>query len=109
MTVARARGAVLAAAFMASLPAQAAEPASLKFTLDWVLQGQQAPFILAQERGYYTAAGVNLTALDAGRGSTDTIGRVAGGAYEIGFGDLGSLIEYNAKFPGKEMIGVLMI
>jgi NitT/TauT family transport system substrate-binding protein len=87
----------------------AAEPVSLKFSLDWVLQGQQAPFILAQERGYYASAGVNVTALDAGRGSTDTIGRVAAGAYEIGFGDMGSLIEYNAKFPGKEMIGVLMI
>lgn len=110
MTMKWVRGAVvIAAAFMAALPVQAAEPVSLKFTLDWVLQGQQAPFILAQERGYYTAAGVNLTALDAGRGSTDTIGRVASGAYEIGFGDLGSLIEYNAKFPGKEIMGVLMI
>lgn len=86
-----------------------ADAADVKFSLDWLLQGQQAPFILAQERGYYTQAGVNVTALDPGRGSTDTIGKVASGVYEIGFGDLGALIEFNAKNPGKELIGVLMI
>ncbi|HEX9463148.1 MAG TPA: ABC transporter substrate-binding protein [Alphaproteobacteria bacterium] len=100
---------VIVLAMAAASPAGAAEPANVKFSLDWLLQGQQAPFILTQERGYYRQAGVNLTALDAGRGSTDTIGKVASGVYEIGFGDLGALIEFNAKNPGKEMMGVLMI
>lgn len=87
----------------------AAQSPSVKFSLDWILQGQQAPFLLGQEKGYYAAEGVNLATVDAGRGSTDTIGRIASGVYEIGFGDLSSLIEFNAKNPGKEMLAVLMV
>jgi NitT/TauT family transport system substrate-binding protein len=82
---------------------------NIKFSLDFVLQGPQAPFFLAEERGYYKAEGINLTALDAGRGSADTIGRVASGVYEIGFGDLNALIEFNAKNPGKEIPAVFMV
>lgn len=97
---------LLAAA--AAAPAAAQVP-SVKFSLDWILQGQQAPFLLGQQKGYYAAEGVNLATVDAGRGSTDTIGRIASGVYEIGFGDLSSLIEFNAKNPGKEMLAVLMV
>ena len=106
-----ARNAALAMALAASLASGTAEaqPVNVKFSLDFVLQGPQSPFFLAQERGYYTEAGVNLTAIDAGRGSADTIGRIAGGAYEIGFGDLNALIEFNAKNPGKEIPAVMMI
>src|SRR5258708_39496016 len=100
---------VIVLAMAAASPAGAAEPANVKFSLDWLLQGQQAPFILTQGRGYYRQAGVHLTALDAGRGSTDTIGKVASGVYEIGFGDLGALIELNANNPRKEMMGVLTV
>src|SRR4051812_38057358 len=104
------RGALLAATFLAlGASPSSAQSTGVKFSLDWILQGQQAPFVLGQERGYYAAEGAPLTALDAGRGSTDTIGRIASGVYDIGFGDMGSLIEYNAKNPGKEMIAVLMV
>ena len=99
---------IAAALLLAAAPAAAQSPA-VKFSLDWILQGQQAPFLLGQEKGYYAADGVNLAAVDAGRGSSDTIGRIANGVYEIGFGDLSSLIEFNAKNPGKEMIAVAMI
>jgi NitT/TauT family transport system substrate-binding protein len=99
----------LAALGTVLLATPAAAETPVKFSLDWILQGQQAPFVLGEERGYYKAEGAPLTALDAGRGSTDTIGRIASGVYDIGFGDLGALIEFNAKNPGKEMIGVLMV
>lgn len=94
--------------------AAAAQPASaqqtpIKFTLDFVLQGPQAPFFVAQEKGYYAAEGLNVTAIDAGRGSSDTVNRVVSGAYDIGFGDLNALIEFNAKNPGKEVPAVLMV
>ena len=99
---------IAATLLLAAAPAAAQSP-TVKFSLDWILQGQQAPFLLGQEKGYYAAEGVNLAAVDAGRGSSDTIGRIASGVYEIGFGDLSSLIEFNAKNPGKEMIAVAMI
>ena len=36
----------------------------VKFTLDWVIDGQQTPFLLTQGRGYFRDHGLNVT-LDA--------------------------------------------
>jgi NitT/TauT family transport system substrate-binding protein len=94
---------------LAGLQPAVAQQTPIKFTLDFVLQGPQAPFFLAQEKGYYAADGLNVTAIDAGRGSSDTVNRVVSGAYDIGFGDLNALIEFNAKNPGKEVPAVLMV
>ena len=98
---------VLAASAFAA-PALAQQPTPVKFTLDFVIQGPQAPFFLAAERGLYAREGVNLTALDAGRGSADTVNRIASGAYDVGIGDINAMIEYNAKNPGKELVAVMM-
>jgi NitT/TauT family transport system substrate-binding protein len=73
------------------------------------LQGQQSPFVLGRERGYYAAQGVNFKAFEPGRGGADSITKVASGVDDIGFGDLSSLIEFNAKNPGQELIAVLMV
>jgi NitT/TauT family transport system substrate-binding protein len=96
-------------ALAAAPTAALAQSTPIKFTLDFVLQGPQAPFFVAQEKGYYAAEGLNVTAIDAGRGSSDAVNRVASGAYDIGFGDLNALIEFNAKNPGKEIPAVLMV
>lgn len=87
----------------------AAQQANVKFSLDFTLQGAQAPFFLARERGYYAAEGVNVTAIDVGRGSGDTVSRVASNTYDLGFGDINSLIEFDAKNPGKEFPAVMMV
>jgi NitT/TauT family transport system substrate-binding protein len=108
-----AAAAVIAAATIAAatiaMDRPAAAQTAIRFTLDFVLQGPQAPFFLAQERGWFAQNGVTVTALDAGRGSADTVNRVATGAYEMGFGDLNALIEFNAKNPGREIPAVLMV
>ncbi len=103
-----AAAAALIATALAPMAVQA-QTTNIKFTLDFSFQGPQAPFFLAAEKGYYAAEGINLTALDAGRGSSDTVNRVASGAYDIGFGDLNALIEFNAKNPGKEIPAVMML
>lgn len=82
---------------------------NVKFSLDFTLQGSQAAFYVARERGYYAAEGLNVTSIDVGRGSGDTVGRVASGTYDIGFGDINSLIEFNAKNPGREIPAVMMV
>jgi NitT/TauT family transport system substrate-binding protein len=99
--------AAAATAALWNLPASA-QQTPVKFTLDFVIQGPQAPFFLAAERGHYAKEGVNLTSIDAGRGSADTVNRVASGAYDIGIGDINALIEFNSKNPGKELIAVMM-
>ena len=78
--------------------AHAQEPVRLKFTLDWVIDGQQAPFFLAQGKGYFAQQGVSV-ALDAGAGSAAAVQRVAAGTYDMGYGDTSALIEHLSKNP----------
>ena len=59
---------ILAATLVATAIAAAPMPAPaqqtpMKFTLDFVIQGPQAPFFLAAERGYYAREGINLDAV----------------------------------------------
>src|SRR4051812_32772950 len=97
---------VLAVPAASSAYAQAAD---VRFVLDFLLQGQQSPFVLGREKGYYAAQHINLTSFDPGRGGADSITKVASGTHDIGFGDLSAMIEFNAKNPGRELIAVLLI
>lgn len=68
----------------------------VKFTLDFRVTGQTAPFFLALSKGYYEAEGLDVQ-IDVGAGSVASITRVATGAYDLGLGDISSLIEAHAK------------
>jgi ABC-type nitrate/sulfonate/bicarbonate transport system substrate-binding protein len=67
----------------------------VKFTLDFRISGQVAPFLLALSKGYYAQEGI-APSFDVGSGSVAAITRVASGAYDMGFGDLGALVEFHA-------------
>jgi NitT/TauT family transport system substrate-binding protein len=77
----------------------------VKFALDWQIQGPQAPFITAKAMGAFAARGLDVT-IDRGTGSQKTIEQVATGTYDMGYGDINSMIEYNVKNPQHPLIAV---
>ncbi len=81
---------------------------AVKFSLDWRFEGPSAPFLWALEKGYYKAEGLDVT-IDAGNGSTEAINRVASGTYDMGFGDINSLIRYRDKKENPPLKAVAMI
>ncbi len=95
----------IAAATLAT-PLRAQTPARLtplKFTLDFRVTGQTAPFFLAQQKGYYREEGLDVT-IDVGAGSVASITRIASGVYQMGLGDISSLVEFNAQNPGTPLV-----
>ena len=81
---------------------------TVKFTVDFAIQGQQAPFVLAADNAQFAQPGVNLL-VDRGYGSADAITKIASGAYDMGFADLGALIQFNGRQGGAKVISVLQI
>lgn len=91
-----------------TLAQQTPQVFQVKFVLDWAIQGPQAPFIVALEKGYFAQEGLAVT-VDRGYGSADAITKVASGAYHMGYGSIDALIEFNAKNPGNELVAVYVV
>jgi NitT/TauT family transport system substrate-binding protein len=90
---------------LVSWAAEAQAQTRVKFALDWQIQGPQAPFITAKAAGAFSAKGLDVT-IDRGTGSQKTIEQVATGTYDMGYGDINSMIEYNVKNPANPLIAV---
>jgi NitT/TauT family transport system substrate-binding protein len=99
-----------AAAALSMLPSMAVAqtPVNIRFTLDWRFEGPAALFVHALDKGYFTAEGLNVT-IDTGNGSRESIPRVASGTYDMGFGDVNSLIRFRDENPTSNVMAVMMV
>lgn len=98
--------ALVAAAAFGSAHAQTA----LKFQLDWRFEGPAALFLQPAAKGYFKAAGLDVT-IDSGNGSGGTVTRVASGTYDLGFADMAALMEFHANNPDapNKPVAVMMV
>jgi NitT/TauT family transport system substrate-binding protein len=80
----------------------------IKFTLDWAYQGPQAPFLVALYKGFFAEEGLSVS-IDRGYGSAKVISDVAAGLFDIGFGDINSLIEFKSRNPDAKVKAVAII
>src|SRR3954463_7022937 len=99
-------GLVVAATVMLGGPAPA--QTAIKFSLDFKFEGPAAPFVVAIDKGYFKAEGLDVT-IDTAGGSLEPINRVASGTYDMGFGDINSLIKFRDANPGTPIKAVFMV
>jgi NitT/TauT family transport system substrate-binding protein len=96
----------LAATLLAPMAAAAQEP--VRMILNWRLEGPNAPFFLAEDRGFFREEGITLR-MDPGEGSSAPIGRIAAGTYDAGFGDINTLIEFTARQPERRLVAAMVL
>ena len=106
----RVRLAILLATLVSALsPAASLEAqTSLRFSLDWRIEGPAAPFLLALDRGYFQAEGLEVT-IEPGMGAREPIARLASGAYDIALGDVNTLVRYRDENAGSDIKAVMML
>jgi NitT/TauT family transport system substrate-binding protein len=86
----------------------AAAQTPIKFSLDFKFEGPSAPFLIGIDKGYYQAEGLDVT-IDTAAGSIEPIMRVASGAYDMGFGDINTLIKFRDQNPNMPIKAVFMV
>src|ERR1051325_6484150 len=102
------RIAIVASSVLAASAAVAQQQTPIKFSLDFKFEGPAAPFVVAIDKGYYKAEGLDVT-IDTAAGSLEPINRVASGTYDMGFGDINSLIKFRDTNPANPIKAVFMV
>jgi NitT/TauT family transport system substrate-binding protein len=88
--------------------ARAQGPAPLRFGLDWRFEGPAAPFLIAEDKGYFGAEGLDVV-IEPGNGSRAMLQKLAAGTQDAGFGDVNMLIRFRDENPGFDFKAVMMV
>jgi NitT/TauT family transport system substrate-binding protein len=102
------RVAPLVAAALASTALPAGAQTAVKFSLDGKLEGPAAIFLLPLDKGYFKAAGLDVT-IDEANSAQEPIARVASGNYDLAFADINALIRYRDQNPNAPIKAVFMV
>ncbi len=105
-----ARLALAAAALLALGSVATAQPAltKIKLTLGWKTQGSDAPYMVAKDKGYFAAEGLDVS-IDQGEGSAATVTRIMSGAWDAGFGDINAIVQNASTRPAEAPVMVYLM
>jgi NitT/TauT family transport system substrate-binding protein len=86
----------------------------IRFLLDWKMDGTSTPFLLAIDKGYFKAEGLDVTVLepaasDPGESEWETLKRIASGDVEMGFGDINAMIKFRDQNPQMPIKAVYIV
>lgn len=95
--------AMLGATSMTGAFAQELEKISVR--LAWIAGGVDAPMFMADAKGYFEEAGLDVDIVD-GNGSTGTIQAVGAGDFQIGIAGLGALAQAQQGSGSSDLIAV---
>jgi NitT/TauT family transport system substrate-binding protein len=99
---------LLAVAWAAVSGSPASAQTPVKFTLDGKIEGPVAPFVVALDKGWFKAQGLEVT-IDSALGAPESISRVSSGNYDMGFADINALMKYRDQNPGAPVKAVFMV
>ena len=88
-----------------SFPATAQTLTPVKVLLDWAWLPYHAPFLIAQEKGYYKEAGLDVT-LEQGRGSATTALMLSQGGFDIAHLNITNAAQMIGKGGAIKMVGI---
>src|SRR5579883_210493 len=95
--------AVLLACAAAWLPARALAQTPIRFVLEWKIDGTVTPLLVALDKGYFKAEGLNVTVIGPASQEQGDIPnaakRIAAGDAEMGLGDLNLLLRARDQEP----------
>ena len=89
-------GLILLTTIMGSEAASA--QTKVRFTLDWIPGATHGAFLIALQKGYYKAEGLDVT-VDRGKGSAEVVRQLAANVYDMGFPDINVLVDFDSKNP----------
>lgn len=81
---------------------------AIRFSLDSRIDGAAAPFLLAIDKGYFRAEGLDVT-IDPASSPLDPITRIASGSHDAGFADINALIKQRDAHPPMPIKAVFMV
>lgn len=79
-------------------PGAASAQTKVRFTLDWIPGATHGAFLIALQKGYYKAEGLDVT-IDRGKGSAEVVRQLAAGVYDMGFPDINTVMDFDSRNP----------
>jgi NitT/TauT family transport system substrate-binding protein len=93
----------IALIFVLTLPAAGSANEKVSIGLDFTISGYHAPFFVAQDKGYFTQQGLDVT-ITRGYGSGDTVKKLASGGIDVGFHHPAPLIMANTEGANLKIV-----